>query len=83
MSIAELIKSPPKGVFSIIGEIKWLDYPRQVTSYGTVKKLREGKVIDNSSEQINFSMGIKFNFNSIFGRKHNIPNFKRCSYMEE
>ena len=48
----EVLTIPPNGTFCVRGEIKWLDYACDVISYGVTKKLREGQIIDFSSQQV-------------------------------
>ena len=48
----EVLTNPPNGTFCVRGEIKWLDYACDVISYGVTKKLREGQIIDFSSQQV-------------------------------
>lgn len=56
LTIAEIIASPSAGLFSITGEIRWLEYARTVTVRGYEKQLKEGQLIDCSNCPINITI---------------------------
>lgn len=56
VSILDVMNSPPSGVFSVKGEIRWSDYIRSVSVRGYQKQLREGNFIDASAKQIKITV---------------------------
>lgn len=56
LSVADLLDSPPTGLFSVVGEIRWMEFPRDITTRGHVKSVREGMFIDSSETPIDISV---------------------------
>ena len=56
MKIPDIISNSPQGLFSVVGELKWLDYGRSVNVRGQQKRLCEGRIVDDSSKQMNITI---------------------------
>jgi len=52
ITVADVILAPPDGRFTITGQVRWTEYPKQKNVYGYPRKLREGLIIDKSNHQL-------------------------------